>query len=203
MSQYISQYINVARWQDKVRSMFGIDGENPVPTLDDLLPVAVIENDRLDTHFPGREFHFMGRGFIGAGGAANPGVIAFLNPTGSGVLATIDVFSPQGTAGLETDITGITEASVLAAYAQIAGFTAGNPTDSRAFGQAAACQLWTRNNAVPPGGVSYRLNNRDAQKPRFVVHPGLGFIFSDRTLNEQYDVSFWWSERALESGTKS
>src|SRR5258705_10772111 len=49
------QPINVVRFQNKVRGVMGLRGENPIPDLTRLLPVVVIENDRPEHAFAGIE----------------------------------------------------------------------------------------------------------------------------------------------------
>lgn len=84
----VEQFVNVARWQSKVRALFGVDGANPVPTLKDIIPVVVIENDRDDWGFAGQE-RPGGNVNTQALVAGEFGQIGLLNPIGSGVITTV------------------------------------------------------------------------------------------------------------------
>lgn len=193
--------INVGRFEQKLRAIGVTKGENPIPTFDYLTPTLVLENDRPEWGYAGREFRFMGTvGNLAAGGAANAGAMAILNPSTSGIVAVLEGADFFATAGNQVLITGVTEAQVLAGFAQVVGFTAGNPRDTGAFGQQAGLQLWQRNNAPPFAGTSYsyRFLQPSGPLPTFIVRPGFGYVFTDATLNEIFLASVYWRERPQE-----
>lgn len=204
----MGRIINVARWQNKVRAMFGIDGENPIPTLDELLPVAIVEGDRIEREAAGTVVEFMGDSQdIAAGGAGNVGQVVLLNPSNSGVIIALEGWDAWGTAAVFVDVSGITETTTLASYTRLGpGFQFGNPRDGRFFGQGAAAQLWFRNNAAfGPGSYRYRVNAKRHHDARglFVMPPGRGYVFADATANEVFRAAFFWRETPLEQGAFS
>lgn len=205
----MTQYINVARWQNKARAMFGIDGENPIPTLMELKPVGMIEGDRPENEFAGNGALFMGDSQdIAAGGAGNAGQVALLNPTSSGILAIIQQVDATAATSTLADVTGISEANVQANFTQLATFQQGNPRDSRLFGQRSALQMWFRNNAVFAGAsyrwrIASRLGDLNQATGILVLHPGFGFVFADSVANEVFRLSAMWRERPQEQGKGS
>lgn len=84
----IEQFLNVSRWGLKVRAIFGIDGADPVRTLDQLRPVAVIECDREEWGFAGAE-RSGGMLTQQAAVAGEFSVIGIVNPIDSGVLTVV------------------------------------------------------------------------------------------------------------------
>lgn len=86
----IGQIINAGIWQDKVRAMFGLQGgANPVETIEQLVPVVVVENDRPEFSFAAGEHRYSRMSFIGAGGAGVLSVVGLHNPPDSGYIAVI------------------------------------------------------------------------------------------------------------------
>lgn len=81
--------INTSRWQNKVRAMFGLQGDNPVPTLRDLLPVAIVENDRPESRVAGGDFLVGAFGTQAAGAAGTTSQIALINPVKSGLVGIV------------------------------------------------------------------------------------------------------------------
>lgn len=111
-----TQYINVSRWQNKIRTMFGIDGGNPIPTLAELLPVAAVEVDRDEWGYAGQERH-------GAILTQQPavagefGVIGLVNPLNSGVVTVVRF------------VENMTAAQVTLKLGRLSEYTANAPTD--------------------------------------------------------------------------
>lgn len=172
----------------------GIDGANPIPTLAELVPVVVIENDRFESRFPGNEFSFLGGASVAAGGAGFASAIALLNPTGSGILATI-----EGVSQFAASIVGaVGEAVITANYTQQPNNQI--TRDFRGFGP--ACQIWTRNNAVPPTERG-RLQGAGATiYLEFTIAPGQAIVLSGVTLNAVEEITYFWRERSLDASTK-
>lgn len=187
------QYINQVRYQNKVRTMFGTDGDNPIPTLNELLPVVVVENDRFESRFPGNEFSFVGGLSVAAGGAGNSSNVALLNPTGSGILATVEAISQ-----LSASVIGaVAESVITASYTQTT--TDLITRDFRGFGS--ACQIWSRNNAVPPTARG-RLQAGGTHYVNFSIAPGQAIVLWGVTLNAVAEITYFWYERALDLSTK-
>lgn len=196
----MTQYINSARWQNKLRAMLGIDGENPIPTVKELVPTAVVEQDRIEWGAAAGETRWMAEQGQLAGGAANSGLFALLNPTGSGVLAVVELVAAV-CAGGSVELTIAAEATILATFAQ--AVTNVIPRDTAfILNTRPACTLWTRNNLPPLGGPGFRFQNAAPPARDFLIlRPGAGFVLQDPTLNEAVTFSWAWRERPLESGT--
>lgn len=191
--------MNTARLQDKVRALYGSAGNNPVPLITDLIPTTVIEADRFEWRFSGREFSFMVRENLLAGGAANFSVHALLNPLASGVIAVVEM----GSVSAPVEYTFTLEATVLAT------FTAGTTPQPRDFRQrtpAGAAQLsaltsWTRNNAPGFGGLGYRQHQVTARPPfEILISPGTALVVQAVTVNTALESSLGWRERPQEQG---
>jgi hypothetical protein len=193
-------FINVARFQNKVRALFGVD-RNEVPTLAELLPVLSLEDDRPEWGFAGNEFRFMVRDTAGltAGGVGNPSIYALLNPTNSGQIAVVEAIAVS----VPVEFSFTLEATILAT------FTAGSSPQPRDFrqrtaaggAQLSALQAFTRNNAAGFGGMGYRLNNALSIPPLpIIIPPGTACLMQAVTANAAMEASYAWRERALESG---
>jgi len=92
--------INVNRFQNKVRALFGMRGGNPVPTLKDILPTVVLEDDRPEAAFGGGEMLLCGFA-VNLAVVAEQSAVLLRNPPGSGV---IDVVSYVVNTASGTDI---------------------------------------------------------------------------------------------------
>lgn len=120
--------ININRWQNKVRALLGMRGVNPVPTIDELKPVIVIESDRPEWMWPGGTILWQTFGSLAAV-AAEVAHFVLWNPPGSGVLGVITGFRSNGTQGTARWFWTVTDPATNA------GFAAGNVAlrDARAY----------------------------------------------------------------------
>jgi len=188
------QFINQPRFQAKVRAMFGIDGENPVPSLSELLPVVVIENDRVESMYDGNEFIRIN----GASLAAAPGFasqVALVNPIGSGVLVIVEQI-----ACVNTVAGRLSAGSVLTAAPYILSANPGVPRDGRASGGGGAPQIWTSQTAAAPA-EQFRLygGGNGLLEVGWVLNPNQGLVMWAPTVGALNEVYFIYRDRALNS----
>src|SRR6267142_5919528 len=81
--------INVNRFQNKVRALFGMRGENPIPTAEELPPTIVLESDRPTMAYPGGEL-LIWFAQVSPAIAANRSFVAAVNRPGTGLIVTVD-----------------------------------------------------------------------------------------------------------------
>src|SRR5258706_13171670 len=81
--------INITRWQNKLRAMMGMRGANPIPDLEALKPVVVIEDDRMEWGYAGAEFYYSNE-FESPAAAAQLSYGVLVNPVGSGLLGILE-----------------------------------------------------------------------------------------------------------------
>lgn len=189
----IVQFINQVRYQNKLRAAYGIDGENPIPTVAELVPVVIMEGERFELRFPGNEFSYIGGVAVAAGGAGNASNIALLNPTGSGQLVVVEKID----ASILWSIGAVAESVILASYTQAPANVI--TRDFRGFGPAA--QIWTRNNAVPVTERA-RMHGVGLNELEFCIAPGQAMVVWGTALNVATEASYVWRERGLDYGTK-
>lgn len=89
--------INSARFQQRARAKFGTKGDNPVPTVDEAVPVIVLEDYRPEDDFNGGD-DVIGLTLAGPGAvAAETAYGVVWNPPNSGVLGIIEsLFGSNG-----------------------------------------------------------------------------------------------------------
>lgn len=93
----MSERVNNARFQQIARGKFGIKGDNPVPTLRDVIPVAIIEDYRPEDFLVGGD-DFLFATFFGAGAVALETYASVIwNPPDSGVLGIIEAIDGANT----------------------------------------------------------------------------------------------------------
>lgn len=81
--------INSSRFANKVRSMFGFKGDNPVPGIRDIIPVAIVEEQLPEFFYPAGDW--LGCCFSSLGAvAAETFFNVIWNPPGSNVLGIIE-----------------------------------------------------------------------------------------------------------------
>lgn len=83
--------INVNRWQNKIRAMMGLRGENPVPTLAELVTVVGVELDRAEWGYAGQETRWISRNISSAAVAGQLSGVGIRNPIDSGVLVIVEL----------------------------------------------------------------------------------------------------------------
>jgi len=84
----MSRPISAGYLERKLKALSGAKGANPLPDLDDLKGLIVVENDRAEWRFAGGDFLFSCVGQVAAGGVGNASYFGLLNPVGSGVIVT-------------------------------------------------------------------------------------------------------------------
>jgi hypothetical protein len=89
--------INVTRYQTKVRGMTGIRGENPIPTVHDLIPMVVVENERPEFMWTGQEDIGSADGLSQGAIAAQLGYVGLMNLPGSGLIVVVQAVHNSST----------------------------------------------------------------------------------------------------------
>jgi hypothetical protein len=195
-----SNPINIRRWQNKVRSIFGFRGDNPIPSIAELLPVVVIENDRPEWGFGGNEF-YSGIQRTQAGISTQFSHVAIVNPPSTGVLVVIEkvvstvdanfyIASPSDLGAGPLFLVGTTaSATVLERDLRIAA------------GGVFAARAETGSNAVIPWrGPVYPIGPAVEKfvELSFEISPGRAVIVATAALNTAITVGWAMRERAIE-----
>lgn len=209
------QPINVVRFQNKVRGLMGLRGENPVPDLTRLLPAVVVENDRPEFGFPGLEL-------LSGGETTQPAVAAQFsfvgvrNPIDSGVLVTVTKY-------LLDSITGVFRVAIRvlprrvdrSLLITVTGAVAGGARDTRWEDTKPATAAGQVFGGISQGAVISGFSiggTRTSTSGQPVVNhedifcvlgPGSDLLFWTATINQEMRGSFQWYERALERGLPS
>lgn len=196
--------INVNRWQNKVRAILGVRGDNPIPDIDALRPVFVVEADRPEWGFAGGEF-------LGANGFNQPAVaaqrswIALVNLDASGLLAVVEDITADSVSQIY-----VASAAIITAAAAVIS-TIGMLRDTRAIlapaPQVSAMRFMQGAAAVPPGVGFGPLNRIGAAGGRYskeiVVVQGTGVLIAGDVVNTALLAHFTWRERIQERGLLS
>jgi hypothetical protein len=201
----MTQPINVNRYQNKVRAMLGIRGENPIPDIEKLQLVLVVESDRSEWSWPGGE-GLGGNGFNQTAIAAQRSFVAFVNPVGSGLIATIeDILADQ-----PSDILVASEAAIFAQAGLVS--TVGLIRDTRHIllpggFTVSGIRFMQGTNAAPAGAGFGPLNRIPVVNQRYskeiVVGAGTGVSVACVAVNTALLAHFTWRERAQERGILS
>lgn len=203
--------------------MFAIAGDNPVPTIRELAPVVVVENDRPEWGLAGRELRF-GDLHLNPATVGNPTVSALFNPTDSGILAVLERLEARDN-GNQVSFwfaLGFISATEWANYTSTA---VAEPSDSRIYGgkfspvPGSACRLGYRNNVVPvntiSGGAFGGFRGSSNSSPSaytypVIIAPGFGLVWwgidpsnGNNTINSVIFNSVQWRERPAEKGLLS
>lgn len=209
------QPINVVRFQNKVRALMGLRGENPVPDLTRLLPVVVVESDRPEFGFSGLEL-LSGGEQTQAAVAAQFSFVGVRNPADSGVVVTVTDY-------LLDSITGVFRVAIRvlprridrSTLITVNGSVAGGCRDTRwedtkpstAAGQTIAGV--SQGGAISGFAIGGTRTSTAGQpvvnhdKMFCVLGPGSDLLFWTATINQELRGSFQWYERALERGLPS
>jgi len=209
------QPINVVRFQNKVRGVMGLRGENPIPDLTRLLPVVVIENDRPEYAFAGIELLSGGEN-VQPASAAQFTFVGVRNPLDSGVVVTVTDYLLDSITGVfrvairvlprRIDRTALITVNssvpggcrdtrwedskvVQATGSVIAGISQGAAISGFAIGG-------TRTSTSGQAIVNH-------DKMACVLGPGSDLLFWTAAINQEMRGSFQWYERALERGLPS
>lgn len=190
-SQQLQRYNDIA---NKLAGAKG--GEILSGAMPELSFGVCLEMDRPEYEHLGGGRLRMGFMNVAAGGAGNASVIALLNPSNSNSLIILEWADFFPATGVLVNVAIFAEVTITTNFTQGGTMTS---RDSRAFGAAGGNgvgQLWFRNNAAGPGGVSYVLRPGSAQPfPKLIMHPGFAYGFADTTLNEIMSGAFSWRER--------
>lgn len=126
----MTQPINISRFQNKLRALMGLRGENPIPTIKELLPIVVMESDRPEWEQPGGEMLWMTFASLAAV-AGNTGHYVLWNPPGSGLLQIVTRAWVNQVGTLGSFFWSRVDPTTIAAFIA----TAVIPRDARAFGK--------------------------------------------------------------------
>jgi hypothetical protein len=199
--------INVNRWQNKVRAFFGMRGGNPVETLKELVPVVVVENDRIEFRGAGNEWTWGAGTQVAAGGVGNFARVGIHNPAGSGVIVVVESITICNNTGASLNMQGgsiLTETVIVPGVSSLC-----RPRDARVFGQQAAGRIVTNNASA----TAITLAVFDVQvlpataftwRDEYVVPPGF-ILWSGSSVanNASGLISYCFRERPLERGLLS
>lgn len=194
--------------------MMGLRGENPVPTLSELLPVVVVENDRPEWSFAGLELPW-GTGFTNSPAIAGElSYVVVFNPVGSGIVSVVTTVQRGSDGSVHRLISGFLDATAvtefgpgsLIAGGRDSGFfpegagPAGQPrtatrvaigtTVGQMFGAIAHWSLLTAAEVSPPTYFC-------------VLRPGSYLASQSDTAATAINVQFLGYERAQERGDVS
>lgn len=193
----------------------GLRGENPVPTLSELLPVVAIESDRPEFSYPGLEL-------LSGGETTQPAVagqfsfVGVRNPIDSGVLVVVSDY-------LLDSITGVFRVAIRvlprrvdrSTLITVTGAVNGGCRDTRwedskqvvATGQVfGGISQGAAISGFSIGGTRTSTSGQpivNHDKMFCVLGPGSDLLFWTGTVNQEMRGSFQWYERALERGLPS
>jgi hypothetical protein len=195
--------INVNRFQNKVRALLGMRGENPVPTLDELSVSLSLEQDRVEWGFAGNEF-YGGVVRTQALVAGQFSYVAIVNPALTGVLVVVeDILS-----NVECDLYIASPADVAAVPPYLAGETATVGVFERDLripaGGVFAARASTGSQTVIPwrGPLANFLLGRELTRYNVMIPPGRALIAAGIAAGA-IRVTFLIRERAIERGIGS
>jgi hypothetical protein len=202
-----SRPISASHLERKLRSIVGVQGDNPLPDLADVIAgLVVLESDRPEWGFPGGEVRASGLVTFNAV-AGNTNSAMLHNPSTSGVLVIIedviasypavaattrlfesfiadgaDFATPFAANVVNRDTRGIkaigdSVAALLSGVSQVAPAGSG-----RQFGQV----------HVPAGGFSH------VWPGPTMLAPGTGIMLDEGVVNMAVNWTFSWRERPLE-----
>jgi hypothetical protein len=193
--------INVVRFQNKLRALFGIRGENPIPTTDELRAYVCLEDDRPEFGFAGLEF----LGIFTRTQAAVVGqnsYVAIVNPPGSAVLVVVESCVAVPDSNIKSQVVTATAAPFLA------GEVASGSPQARDLripgGNVFAARFSNGSNAASPftGPIGLYFN-RLIDPTKFVIPPGFAVIWEGAAQNAAVSAGVVFRERAQERGLPS
>jgi len=207
--------INAGTWADKVRGMFGIQGgENPVPSLEELRPVSVVEADRPEWMFAGLEELSSTFRFTGAGGVGFITYAGIRNPPDSGYLAITNRLwaRPGAIAGVNEIMLAWVRNSTLA-HSLFTG--QGRVHRDSRFGIETASggvEFVFKNNAAPGAELMDFTSfdpRMESYKEPIIIAPGQLLVLYEidptngaRTLNGSLFTALDWRLRQLHKGLR-
>jgi len=202
--------INVNRFQNKVRALYGIRGENPVPTPEELQPIVVLEADRPTMAYPGGEL-LLWSAQVSPAIASNRSFVAAVNRIGTGLIVTVDQLFTDAICDLM--IAGPNDISVNAPFlVGASGSGTVNPRDLRMLSAAApVVQVGGTfqsfgSNLAPPWVATYRVGSSlvvGLHDVEVVLPPSTALVIVNTTVNQQLTAAFRCRERPLERGLLS
>lgn len=193
--------INSSRYQEKVRAILGLSGENPIPTIDELLQVLVIENDRPEWGFAGHETlagFFVTQALV----AGQFSFVALVNRPSSGMLIVVEAIQSVTDANLFVTAAGDVAAGAPFLVGETAS-TSGSSRDSRTpTPNSVAGFRSTGSNVVTPwfGPIAaFHADNHRMQLPCILL-PDSAIIVVGAVAAAAVSAGFQWRERPLEQG---
>lgn len=194
--------INVSRLTRKLRSVWGLRGEDFPTDADDIRGYIGLEMDRPEWAFAGGE-RLMWGGFSLAAVAAQFTVHQLFNPLNSGVISVIRRVSIL-TSPAALTLWRMTDVALAAGV-----FTGIVARDTRvgvpdAGGNTISTLLFRSNNQVAaPGGSVARTHASEEIEVDIVLAPGGGITWQCSIVNTGLDVNFIGYERPQEAGRLS
>jgi len=200
----MSRPISASYLERKLRSIADIKGDNPLPDVESLKGLLVLESDRPEWGYAGGEVRASGLVQF-APNAANTNSAQLRNPIGSGVLVIVEhvVVSYPAVAA----VTRLWEAFSVADFATL--FTANVVNrDTRGLatvGDAVAAIL-SGVSQVAPAGSGRQFGQVQVPAGGFfdvwpgptMLYPGTAIMLDEGTLNMAVNFNFSWRERPIE-----
>jgi len=183
----------------KLQRRYDLTAPAPTPLLGpELVPVVLVDDLSTEIDIDAATFKrpCEGMGKVAAPAAGNDAIVALVNPTGSGVLATVEWILINVDVAMEIEVeyrTGITANQ----------FTTLGFRDPRIPGKP-ACSIFTGNEtATTPTRYmfTHEISNRD--RPihlPWVVNAGQALVVHACTDNRPMDVAWSWTERLEQRG---
>lgn len=212
----MSSPINVVRWQNKLRAMLGVRGENPVPSVAELVPVIVVEEDRPEWGYAGQERRFATANLSQGGFGGEFGYIVLINPVGTGIVATVECVcnttSFQGAILKLGALDPVTEAEFVARATVTAGLDSREHDGTTMPNSALVTSVGTIAGALPRN-PHYFLGLGAANQPapssytdfgyRAILAPGSWLAIEGAVVATAISGWFRYRERAQERGKPS
>jgi hypothetical protein len=211
--------INVVRFQNKVRAILGMRGENPVPDLTYLHTSLVLEADRPEWGYAGNEFPWAGSRSVAAA-VGQLSAVGLRNPRTSGVIAVVEfVRNTSVNAGDiivgQTQLTGAPDTVV----GEISNAPATAPRDTRILNPggvpgsgSSSLLVFSAQSATGIGASVYTLTDSLATLDKLsrandsfyaILAPG-GFVgIQTQAVNLVMSANWRWYERVQERGLVS
>lgn len=200
----MSRPISAAYLERKLRAIVGVAGSNPLPDLEDVKGLLVLETDRPEWYKAGGEELYGGVCNVPLA-AANTSAAQLNNPLGSGVIVVVSrVIISHGAAGGITVKIGLTSPNLAV---NVSGVRSVVDTRGRLPGTQTngAALMFTQNTTVgdPTGGANitqtFLLANTPLQlEEPIILGPDSSLFVVNGVVNDPLIASWWWRERPIE-----
>lgn len=206
----MSRPISAAYLERKLRSITDIKGDNPLPDLDALQGLVVLESDRPEWGFAGGEVRVSGLVQFAAN-AANTNSAMLHNPLGSGVLVIVE--SVKVSYPAVAAVTRLWEAFIANGADFATSFQANVVNrDTRGLASVgdAVAALLSGVSQVAPAGSGRQFGQVAVPAGGFfevwpgptMLAPGTGIMLDEGVINVAANFNFSWRERPIE-GTRA